>query len=32
MGGLSPYLLIHSFKTRGDVKALLLGEARANAA
>ena len=29
---LAPYLLIHSFKTRGDVKALLLGEARAHAA
>ena len=29
---LAPYLLIHSFKTRGDVRALLLGEVRANAA
>lgn len=29
---LAPYLLIHSFKTQGDVKALLLGEARAKVA
>ena len=26
---LSAYLLVHSFKTGGDIKALLLGEARA---
>ncbi|TFU06347.1 hypothetical protein EUV02_04970 [Polymorphobacter arshaanensis] len=26
---LSAYLLFHSFKTKGDIKALLLGEARA---
>lgn len=29
---LSSYLLIHSFKTQGDLKALLLGEARAREA
>ena len=25
---MSGYLLVHSFKTRGDMKALLLGESR----